>query len=112
MRSLNMCSETSLDDDWQLYMAVACGERCIENVSLTFSCTTNTSADIRERFSSHWGDYFAFKKDVWPLTLKIVELRQNTDDRNKHPIKPGVIVTRCTTTSLRLAKAEVRPRYH
>ena len=96
-------SETILDDSWQLYMAIACKERCLNNVSFTFSCETDTFADVLEKFETRWGDYYAFYKDAVPFALETPKTQHKADSCNTHCNKPGVIAARCQTASLELA---------
>ncbi|CAO2650841.1 Nn.00g091380.m01.CDS01 [Neocucurbitaria sp. VM-36] len=91
-------SETILDDNWQLYMAIACRERCLENISFTFSCETETFTDVLEKFKIRWRDYHAFHKEAWPFLLEASKTQHNANCN-----KFGVVAARCETASLGLA---------
>jgi hypothetical protein len=98
--ALNVHPDTEPDDDWQVYMAIASKEECMESVSLAFSIATDSFSTVRELFNTRWKDYHSFRKEAIPLTIETPELAHaiSTDGT-----KQGVIATRSYTARLRVA---------
>lgn len=97
--ALNGDPDSGLNDDWQVYMAIAIKEGCVRNVSLAFSLETDTFPTVRELFNTRWKDYHSFRNEAIPLTIKTSELPHGifTD-----PAKEGVIATEAQTAFLRV----------
>ncbi|KAJ5547158.1 Heterokaryon incompatibility [Penicillium frequentans] len=97
--ALNVDPDSELDDDWQVYMAIAIKEECVRNVSLAFSLATDTFPTVRDLFTTHWKDYHSFRSEALPLTIMTSELPRgiSTDAAEK-----GLIVTEAQTAFLRV----------
>lgn len=100
IEALNIHPDSTPDDDWQVYMAIACRDGCLENTSFHLSLASDNFSAVRDLFNTRWKDYRTFCKDAIPLSIKVDELPHDVITQNT---KPGVIATRCPTTFLSLA---------
>ena len=60
LETVNLHSETEMDEDWGLYMAIACEIGLMGSIPITWSLKTDSFSAIRERFSAAWPDYHTF----------------------------------------------------
>ncbi|KAJ6006698.1 Heterokaryon incompatibility [Penicillium sp. IBT 35674x] len=97
--ALNGHPDSEVDDDWQVYMAIAIKEGCVGSVSLAFSLETDSFATVREIFNTCWKDYHSFRREAIPLTIKTSELPHGI---STNEAKKGVIATESQTVSLRV----------
>jgi hypothetical protein len=65
----NMQSDLSKDDDWQIYMAVACSNGCMENASLPVSPKTHNFSTMRVIFNTYWKGYSMLGKEKMLLAI-------------------------------------------
>lgn len=103
MEAVNTHLDSNMGDDWQVYMAIACRDGCVENVSFPFPLKTNNFSTVRRMFNTRWKDYYTFCKETILLAIKATEYPQTKDGIIMDGTKPGVIVTRCQTAFLQLA---------
>ncbi|KAJ5305974.1 Heterokaryon incompatibility [Penicillium antarcticum] len=91
---------TEPNDGWQVYMAIASKERCVEGVSLAFSLASDSFLTVRELVDTRWKDYESFCKEAFPFTIDVSEMPYGilTDG-----IKNGLITTRSQAVLLRIA---------
>ena len=99
----NVHPDCNPDDDWQVHMAIACRDGCVENISLPFSLTTINFSTVRKMFNARWKDYHMFCMEAIPLAINASELPQAKGGVISHNTKPGAIATRCQEVFLRLA---------
>lgn len=59
-----------IQDDWQLYMSIACNEGCSAN-QFTFTQGEPSWDDRVTRFDNKWGDYSSFHQDLSAIDLHI-----------------------------------------
>ncbi|KAL2829537.1 heterokaryon incompatibility protein-domain-containing protein [Aspergillus cavernicola] len=97
--ALNAHHGSQPDDDWQVYMAIAIKEGCVENMSLAFSLETDNFTTVRELFDACWKDYRSFRLEAIPLTMKTDEIPHSIPTDGT---KQGVIATRSQTARLRV----------
>ncbi|OJD12294.1 hypothetical protein AJ78_07085 [Emergomyces pasteurianus Ep9510] len=94
------------DDDWQVYMAIACVEGCVgkeRNLSLPLSLQADSFETIREMFSKRWNDYHSFCQAAIPSTVKTTELPPTQAvTQGINPKLEGVIVTKSQVAFLNL----------
>ncbi|OJD21120.1 hypothetical protein ACJ73_07540 [Blastomyces percursus] len=100
------------DDDWQVYMAIACMEGCLgdkRNAALLFSLTTDNFVTVREMFNKRWKDYHNFCKDVMPSIIKLNELPlSEAITQGTNPKLAGIIATKAQAAFFNL---EPKPSY-
>lgn len=89
-----------MDDDWQIYMAIACSYGCVENVSVPFSLKVHSIYTMRDTFNTCWKGYDMPCKETILLAVQEAEYLKTKD---RVDIQPEIIVTRCQTASLRLS---------
>lgn len=95
LEAFNIHSETAMDDDWQVYMAIACSQGCVANLSFPMQVETTSFSIVREKFNTRWQSYHTFFKEAIDIVPVTVERDQ----------KPGVIFTKTQTALLRLEKS-------
>ncbi|KKZ60194.1 hypothetical protein EMCG_05116 [[Emmonsia] crescens] len=102
----------SPDDDWQVYMAIACMEGCMGKeriASLPLSLTTDNFSTVCEMFNRRWKDYYSFCKDAIPSTIKTTELPPpQAITQRTNPKLGGVIATKSQVAFLNL---ELKPSH-
>ncbi|KAH6680860.1 heterokaryon incompatibility protein-domain-containing protein [Halenospora varia] len=109
LEAINSHKGTTMDDDWQIYMAIACSEGCVAKSYFTVQLQTGNFSNLRESFNSLWQDYGMFFErmiDKIPVAIKNGQnppLFSQINDCLEY-LKPGVLLTRTQTGFLRLAK--------
>ncbi len=104
----NMQSDLSMVDDWQIYMAVACSNGCVENVSLPVSLKTHSFTTMQVIFNTYWKGHSMLGKEKLLLAIHETRYSNTMNSGILHDTKPGVIITKCQTASLRLAAKSSR----
>ncbi|EQL28281.1 hypothetical protein BDFG_08970 [Blastomyces dermatitidis ATCC 26199] len=113
IEAFNVCHEShGPDDDWQVYMAIACIEGCLgdkRNAALPFSLRTDNFVTVREMFNKRWKDYHNFCIDVMPSTFKLSELPlPGAITQGINPKLAGIIATKAQAAIFNL---EPKPSY-
>ncbi|EEH37893.2 hypothetical protein PAAG_00814 [Paracoccidioides lutzii Pb01] len=93
------------DDDWQIYMAIACREGCVEEhiPSLLFSPTTHDFGGVRAMFDMRWRDSSSFCKEAIPSTTKASELPLPTVTHVTKVRPGGIIARKCQAAFLHMS---------
>ncbi|KAL4861358.1 heterokaryon incompatibility protein-domain-containing protein [Aspergillus spectabilis] len=91
------------DENWQLYMAIAIKEGCVESVTLPFSLESDNFGTVRELFNARWKDYDSFRHESIPVTIKKHGL---PDGVPTDGTKQGIIATRSQTALLRVSPTD------
>ncbi|KAF4628708.1 hypothetical protein G7Y89_g9447 [Cudoniella acicularis] len=118
LKPFNIHADTITDDDWQVYMAIACSEGCVANISFSLPLKTSNFSTVREKFSTRWQSYHMFFKeaiDRVPMTIEYPQTSPLLPQKNGaflKNLKPGVILTRAQAAFLRLAKRPERSGLH
>ena len=103
IEAANIRQDSSLDDDWQTYMAIACSNDCVENFSLPLSLQTHDFSTMRDKFKTCWKAYRKPCKETMLLAIQETEYLKARANVFVHDTEPGLIVARCQTAFLRLA---------
>ncbi|KAH8672796.1 heterokaryon incompatibility protein-domain-containing protein [Tricladium varicosporioides] len=107
--AVNSHKGTTMDNDWQVYMAIACSEGCVAKSSLTVQLQNSSFSHLRESFNSQWQDYHAFFEGMINMISVAIKNKQNSalfsqiNDCLDY-LKPGVLLTWTQTGFLRLVK--------
>lgn len=102
LEAVNIHTETEMDEGWEIYMAIACEEGCIRNVSTSWLLKSATFSTMREAFSARWQNYHQFCRDA----LHSTQMSQSTEDSDAsvNDIKLGAILTTTHTALFRVAE--------
>ena len=98
VEAVSVRPDSSMDDDWQIYMATACSHGCVENVSLPLSLRTHSYHTMRDIFNTCWKGYDMPCKETILLAIQEAEYLRTRDSVDA---QRGIIVTRCQTAFLR-----------
>jgi len=96
---LNIPKDTDFVENWQHYMAIACGEGCFENISFDFSSINESPTEMDERFGSRWKDQCSFYEEAFLEPSGLHRIAQST--------KSGTIAGRCQAACLHLQRNSV-----
>ena len=105
VEAVSVRPDSSMDDDWQIYMAIACSHGCVENVSLPLSLQTHSYHTMRDVFNTCWKGYDMPCKETLLLAIQEAE---DLKTRDSVDTQRGIIVTRCQTAFLRLSLKNAR----
>ncbi|OAX84782.1 hypothetical protein ACJ72_00835 [Emergomyces africanus] len=102
----------SPDDDWQVYMAVACMEGCMgkeRNLTFSLSLQTDNFSTVREKFNKRWKDYRSFCQDAIPSTIETTKLPPpQSVSQGINPKLGGVVAIKSQSAFLNL---QLKPSY-
>ncbi|ERF72648.1 hypothetical protein EPUS_05702 [Endocarpon pusillum Z07020] len=100
LQAVNLHSETEMDDNWSLYMAIACEQGLVGSIPTCWSPTTDSFSTICERFNMRWPDYPTFCKEAIP-SAKWPQWCQKTNSLLP-ALRQGVLLTATQSGLLRL----------
>lgn len=100
--AINAHMDTSIDDGWQLYMAVACSQNIVTTGSFSLSLENQRFRLIEDRAKSRWKSYMDFCTEVTHLTSKSITENGGGVASLTQIMKPGVILSRTQTASFHL----------
>ena len=101
---VNFHPDTEMDDNWEIYMAIACEEGCLRNVDRCWSSAAGSFRTMREKIVARWPGYHTYCKDALqpPEPLELLRRYENFNDL-VYESKPGLIFasTQCALLQLR-----------
>ncbi|KAF2798680.1 HET-domain-containing protein [Melanomma pulvis-pyrius CBS 109.77] len=65
LEAINMQAKTRVDEEWEIYMALASEEGCFPNAPVSWSSKSYTFGGTRNKFHARWSSYHAFCIDVF-----------------------------------------------
>lgn len=65
LEAINMQAETRVDEEWEIFMALASEEGCFPNAPVSWSSKSYTFGETRNKFHARWSSYHAFCIDAF-----------------------------------------------